>query len=95
MMIQLQCPNKSRHGNHLICSVSEFNTSCFVSAHISLVLTTSSVSCDWQLGYDPSEELLGLGVDLKPRFMLLFLNSFISFISSKCELILAFGTSLL
>lgn len=48
-----------------------------------------------QLGYDPSEELLGLGVDLKPRFMLLFLNSFISFISSKCELILAFGTSLL
>lgn len=86
MMIQLQCPNKTRHGNHLICSVS---------AHISLVLTTSSVSCDWQLGYDPSEELLGLGVDLKPRFMLLFLNSFISFISSKCELILAFGTSLL
>lgn len=23
----------------------------------------------WQLGYDPSEELLGLGVNLKPRFI--------------------------
>lgn len=31
MMIQLQCPNKGRQDNHLICFVSEFNTfiSCF------------------------------------------------------------------
>lgn len=34
-----------------------------------MVILMGMDGLQWQLGYDPSEELFGLGVNLKPRFI--------------------------